>query len=120
MFQKGMKSRNFKIMKIGVFVFICLYACVAGIDEGFDLFFSTNLDEMTDVPIQFEKPLPTWLKGTLVSIPSLSASMQHFLNHYHFILLRAYRKQTSFKVEEQKGHKPAQLQRLIKILKFCM
>ena len=77
MFQKGMKSRNFKIMKIGVFVFICLYACVAGIDEGFDLFFSTNLDEMTDVPIQFEKPLPTWLKGTLVSLPSLSASMKH-------------------------------------------
>lgn len=40
---------------------------VSGIDEGFDLFFSTNLDEMSDIPIHFEKPLPTWLKGTLVS-----------------------------------------------------
>ena len=52
---------------------LCVCACaplllgVRGIDEGFDLFFSSNLDEMTDVPIQFENPLPTWLKGTLVS-----------------------------------------------------
>ena len=54
---------------------IALCACVCAtlllgvgaIDEGFDLFFSSNLDEMTDVPIEFEKPLPTWLKGTLVS-----------------------------------------------------
>ena len=89
MFQKGMKSRNFRIMKIGVFVFICLYACVAGIDDGFDLFFSTNLDEMTDVPIHFEKPLPAWLKGTLVSIHSLSASMKHFLKLLLFYFMLA-------------------------------
>ena len=35
-------------------------------DPGFDLFFSSNLEEMTDVPIYFENPLPTWLHGTLV------------------------------------------------------
>jgi hypothetical protein len=32
-------------------------------DPGFDLFFSSNLEEMTDVPIYFENPLPTWLHG---------------------------------------------------------
>lgn len=36
-------------------------------DPGFDVFFQTNTDEMQDVPIHFEKPLPTWLRGTLVS-----------------------------------------------------
>jgi hypothetical protein len=35
-------------------------------DPGFDLFFSSNLEEMTDVSIYFENPLPTWLHGTLV------------------------------------------------------
>lgn len=35
-------------------------------DPGFDTFFTTNLEEMLDVPIQFDKPLPSWLRGTLV------------------------------------------------------
>ena len=39
---------------------------VSEVDPGFDLFFSTNLEEMLDVPIYFEKPLPAWLHGTLV------------------------------------------------------
>ena len=47
--------------------YVSLLLGVSGIDEGFDLFFSSNLDEMTDTPIEFEKPLPTWMKGTLVS-----------------------------------------------------
>nr|WKB14787.1 BCO1 protein [Sinohyriopsis cumingii] len=33
---------------------------------GFDLFFTSNLEEMVDVPIQFENPLPSWLKGILI------------------------------------------------------
>ena len=37
-------------------------------DEGFDLFFKTNLEEMNDVPIHFDPPVPTWIKGTLVSL----------------------------------------------------
>jgi len=36
-------------------------------DPGFDIFFKTNLEEMDNFPIYFDKPLPTWLKGTLVS-----------------------------------------------------
>ncbi|CAG2213803.1 BCDO1 [Mytilus edulis] len=35
-------------------------------DPGFDTFFTTNLEEMLDVPIQFDKPLPSWLRGTLI------------------------------------------------------
>ena len=55
-------------MNFPLILSVCLYTTVAGIDEGFDLFFATNLDEMTDVPIHFENPLPTWLKGTLVRL----------------------------------------------------
>ena len=32
-----------------------------------DILFKTNIQEMVDHPIVFDKPLPTWLKGTLVS-----------------------------------------------------
>lgn len=35
-------------------------------DPGFDMFFQTNTEEMQDVPIYFEKPLPTWLRGSLI------------------------------------------------------
>ncbi|XP_060086158.1 beta,beta-carotene 15,15'-dioxygenase-like [Ylistrum balloti] len=35
-------------------------------DPGFDVFFKTNLAEMENVPIYFDKPIPTWLKGTLI------------------------------------------------------
>ncbi|XP_063421205.1 beta,beta-carotene 15,15'-dioxygenase-like [Mytilus trossulus] len=35
-------------------------------DPGFDTFFTTNLEEMLDVPIHFDKPLPSWLRGTLI------------------------------------------------------
>jgi hypothetical protein len=35
-------------------------------DPGFDLFFSSNLEEMTDVPIYFENPLPTWWRSVLL------------------------------------------------------
>lgn len=37
-------------------------------DPGFDLFFETNLAEMNDVPIEFEHPVPHWIRGTLVSL----------------------------------------------------
>ena len=33
-----------------------------------DILFKTNIQEMVDRPIVFDKPLPTWLKGTLVGI----------------------------------------------------
>ncbi|XP_076439754.1 carotenoid isomerooxygenase-like [Babylonia areolata] len=33
---------------------------------GYDLLYKTNKDEMVDVPIQFNNPLPSWLTGTLV------------------------------------------------------
>lgn len=58
-------------LKIG-FCFIVLTSCVVCYDEGFDLFFKTNLEEMTDVEIQFESELPTWIKGTLVCLVTLN------------------------------------------------
>ncbi len=33
---------------------------------GFNLMFTTNSMELENYPLEFEKPLPTWLKGTLV------------------------------------------------------
>ncbi|XP_062615214.1 beta,beta-carotene 15,15'-dioxygenase-like [Saccostrea cucullata] len=35
-------------------------------DSGFDLFFASNEQEMENIPIYFKKPLPSWLKGTLI------------------------------------------------------
>ena len=37
-------------------------------DDGLNLLYTTNPRELEDVPIHFEKELPKWLKGTLVSI----------------------------------------------------
>jgi hypothetical protein len=54
-------------MLIVLYYGIVLVSNVLCYDEGFDLFFKTNLDEMNDVPIEFDPPIPTWIKGTLVS-----------------------------------------------------
>ncbi|XP_045191017.2 beta,beta-carotene 15,15'-dioxygenase-like [Mercenaria mercenaria] len=35
-------------------------------DEVADILFSTNLEELQNVPIYFDKPLPSWLKGTMM------------------------------------------------------
>lgn len=37
------------------------------VDVGFDLLFESNTVELSDVPINFDSALPTWLTGTLVS-----------------------------------------------------
>ena len=37
------------------------------VDPGFNLFFASSDREMENVPIYFNKPLPEWLKGSLVS-----------------------------------------------------
>ena len=58
-------------IRLGVLCLMNLLACGYSddaSDAGFDLFFETNLDEMNDVPISFEYPIPHWIKGTLVSI----------------------------------------------------
>ena len=35
--------------------------------KGFNLLFTTQTEEFLDELVTFEKPLPTWLKGSLVS-----------------------------------------------------
>ena len=39
-------------------------------DTGFNFLFTTSPDEFEDFPLHFEKPLPKWLRGDLVSIYS--------------------------------------------------
>lgn len=39
----------------------------SSVEPGFELLFSSNLEEVADVHIRFQNPLPSWLKGTLVS-----------------------------------------------------
>lgn len=52
--------------RIPIFIIIMFAGRRLCTDVGFDLFFKTNLDEMTNVPIFFEKPLPEWINGTLI------------------------------------------------------
>lgn len=49
-----------------VFAVICNGYLSEPVDPGFDLFFETNLEEMNDIPIKFDSPVPQWIKGTLV------------------------------------------------------
>ncbi|KAH9489368.1 hypothetical protein Btru_056478 [Bulinus truncatus] len=35
-------------------------------EDGFNLLFQSNMDELSDVPVIFQHPLPTWLNGSLV------------------------------------------------------
>lgn len=51
-------------------------------DDRWKLFFSTNLDEVEDEPIKFSKPLPKWLKGTLIrnGLGRFEVGNQMFLN----------------------------------------
>ncbi|WAQ93715.1 CCD8A-like protein [Mya arenaria] len=46
-------------------------------DPGFELFFKTNLEEYTDFPIEFENPLPNWLKGTLIRYGMRSVTIRY-------------------------------------------
>ena len=65
-----MESRKAMAPALLVFVFIALSAAVSSSKsppDCADILFKTNIQEMVDHPIVFDKPLPTWLKGTLVS-----------------------------------------------------
>ncbi|XP_069110893.1 beta,beta-carotene 15,15'-dioxygenase-like [Argopecten irradians] len=59
-------------MTFSIFVNFALVAQIftavsaVDVDAGFDVFFKTNMEEMENVPISFDKPIPSWLKGTLV------------------------------------------------------
>lgn len=37
-------------------------------EDPYNLLFTTNTEELEDVPIYFESELPKWLRGTLVSV----------------------------------------------------
>ena len=43
-----------------------LISLVISVNAEVPEFFRTNIDEYENYPLTFEKPLPTWLKGTLV------------------------------------------------------
>ncbi|XP_045189226.2 carotenoid isomerooxygenase-like [Mercenaria mercenaria] len=48
------------------FLIICLLQALALGDVGFDMFFKTNLAEMSDSPLVYDRPLPSWLRGSLI------------------------------------------------------
>ena len=50
---------------------ILLSVLVSVIAEGPE-FFRTNIDEFENCPLTFDRPLPQWLKGTLVCIVIVS------------------------------------------------
>ncbi|XP_033762841.1 beta,beta-carotene 15,15'-dioxygenase-like [Pecten maximus] len=53
-------------LNFAIFVPILTTISTTDVDTGFDVFFKTNLDEMENVPIYFDNPIPAWLKGTLI------------------------------------------------------
>ena len=64
-----MESRKAMAPALLIFVFIAMSAVSSSESppDCADILFKTNIQEMVDHPIVFDKPLPTWLKGTLVS-----------------------------------------------------
>ena len=54
-------------MKSAILLMLLLPVALAGTDDdGYDLFYQSNREEMNDEPITFDPPLPNWLSGTLV------------------------------------------------------
>lgn len=49
----------------GLVVLFAQDLCIRS-DEVADIFFATNIEELHNVPIYFDKPLPSWLKGTMM------------------------------------------------------
>ena len=53
---------------------------VAGVHEGFEMFFKSQMATYHDVKVNFTNTLPVWLKGTYVSTRFLGGLSLH-LNH---------------------------------------
>ncbi|XP_060081137.1 retinoid isomerohydrolase-like [Ylistrum balloti] len=53
---------------LGVLTCIRLFVCVAAGDgaEGFEMWFTTNKEEMENKPIYFDNALPKWIRGTII------------------------------------------------------
>ena len=65
-----MKLRKAMTSTLWISLCVLLHACMSECmtpPDSADILFKTNIQEMVDHPIIFDKPLPTWLKGTLVS-----------------------------------------------------
>ena len=57
---------NVKMVRLLSVAAICWCVVSSVGDSGFEQFFSTNLKEVLNSPIVFEKPIPKWLNGSLV------------------------------------------------------
>ena len=57
---------NNKMVRLLSVAAVCWCVVSSVGDSGFEQFFSTNLKEVLNSPINFEKPIPKWLNGSLV------------------------------------------------------
>ena len=48
-------------------VLLSLFVHTIHCDKVADILFTSNIEELHNEPIHFDKPLPKWLKGTMVS-----------------------------------------------------
>ena len=62
-----MAKLTFNVLLLWAFVVTFTY----GADKGFEFQYTTNRQEYLNYPVQFEHPLPRWLKGVYVSIIEL-------------------------------------------------
>lgn len=66
MFDKGVPC-TFRFGKLVLQIVLLFGQNVAGVDEGFEMFFKSQKRTYHDVKVNFTNPLPSWLKGTYVS-----------------------------------------------------
>ena len=58
---------TFRFGKLVLQIVLLFGQNVAGVDEGFEMFFKSQKRTYHDVKVIFTNPLPSWLKGTYVS-----------------------------------------------------
>ena len=77
-------SEGLVTMKTGRFAFTCFVFMLSfakrgeTFDQGYELLYKSNSQEVDRLPVSFQKPLPAWLLGTYVSILTLISYGQPF------------------------------------------
>ena len=66
MFGKDIQC-TFQFGKLVLQIVLLFGKNVAGVDEGFEMVFESQMATYHDVKVNFTNPLPVWLKGTYVS-----------------------------------------------------
>lgn len=68
------------VLKLACVVLFCYAFNGASADSlNFQNWFKTNMKEFNEVPITFDKPIPTWIKGSLVSYLFIPSTHWHIM-----------------------------------------